>query len=258
MSEILPLIAALAREAGAMQRAKFNGALTIDHKDHATDLVTEVDRAVDGWLTAALRRHFPAHAVVSEEGDRQASTAEHVWYVDPLDGTTNYAHGYPVFAVSIALWRGGEPALGVVYDASRDELFSAERGAGAFLNGERLRVSRTAALDQAVVATGFPYDRATHPDNNFAEFARVTRRAQGVRRGGAAAIDLAYVAAGRLDGHWERGLNPWDCAAGALLVVEAGGQLSNLQGQPWSLAERWMVATNGLIHNELVAVLIGA
>ena len=145
--------------------------------------------------------------------------------------------------------------LGVVYHASCDELFSAERGAGAFLNGKRLRVSTTAALNRALVSTGFPYDRVTNPDNNFRQFASVTRRAQSVRRGGSAALDLAYVAAGRLDGHWERGLGPWDAAAAALLVAEAGGRLSGLHHELWSPTSPWTIATNGLIHDELLAAL---
>ncbi len=252
----LDFIEALAREAGRIQLSKLKSALTIERKVHDTNLVTEVDRAIDQLMVSELARKFPGHAVVSEEGELISSDADDVWYVDPLDGTTNYAHAYPIFAVSIALRRRREIVLGVVYHPTQDELFSGERGAGAFLNGKRLHVSQTAALDHALVSTGFPYDRVTNPQqNNLAQFARVTRRAQGVRRGGSAALDLAYVAAGRLDGHWERGLQPWDVAAGSLLVEEAGGRLSNLQNEPWSWTGAWIVATNGLIHEELLEVI---
>ncbi len=260
-------IESLAHEAGHIQLARLRSALTVERKGAETDLVTAVDRAIDQLIVSVLRQRFPAHAIVSEEGMPSPlplsqsgrgvaeGRGEGVWYVDPLDGTTNYAHAYPVFAVSIGLWRGEEMALGVVYDASRDELFSGEHGAGAFLNGKRLRVSATAALGDALVSTGFPYDRATNPDNNFTQFANVTRQAQSVRRAGAAAIDLAHIAAGRLDGHWERGLGPWDCAAGSLLVIEAGGRLSALRNGPWSPTSTWTVATNGLIHDELLDAL---
>ncbi|MCA1554402.1 MAG: inositol monophosphatase [Chloroflexi bacterium] len=251
----LDFIQTLARKAGRVQREQLRRARTVEQKAFATDLVTEVDRAVDSLIVRALRERFPQHLIVSEEGDVRASDVEHVWFVDPLDGTTNYAHGYPVFAVSIGLQQRGQMVLGVVYDAMRDELFSAERGAGAFLDGTRLRVSEIASLDHALVSTGFHYDRVVNPENNFVQFARVIRRAQGVRRGGAAALDLAYVAAGRLDGHWERGLAPWDCAAAALLIEEAGGRITALDTDVWTPFTRWTLATNGRIHDELRSVL---
>jgi myo-inositol-1(or 4)-monophosphatase len=251
----LEFLQSLAREAGLIQMSKLNSALTIERKIQETNLITEVDRAIDDLLVTRLRARFPGHAFVSEEGDVRGSNADDVWYVDPLDGTTNYAHAYPVFAVSIARSHLGRIVLGVVYDASRGELFSAERGAGAFVDGVRLRVSETDTLAQALLSTGFPYDRATNPDNNFAQFARVTKQAQGVRRGGAAALDMAYVAAGRLDGHWERGLGPWDCAAASILIEEAGGRLSTNAGGPWSPLSPWTVATNGMIHDELLSLL---
>lgn len=248
----LEFVTSLAREAGRFQLSRLHSALTIERKVQDTNLITEVDRHIDDLIVGALRQQFGAQAIVSEEGNVISSGTDDVWYVDPLDGTTNYAHAYPIFAVSIALSHHGQVALGVVYDANRDELFCAERGAGAFVNGERLRVSTTAALQRALVSTGFPYDRTTNPDNNFAQFARISRRAQGVRRGGSAAMDMAYVAAGRLDGHWERGLGPWDCAAASLLIEEAGGRITGLQGEAWSPLSQWTVATNGTIHGELL------
>jgi myo-inositol-1(or 4)-monophosphatase len=251
----LEFIQSLAREAGRIQLSRLNSALTIERKGQATNLVTEVDRAIDDLLVSALRGNFPGHAIVSEEGDLDSTLADDVWYVDPLDGTTNYAHAYPVFAVSIARGHRGRIVLGVVYDASRDELFSAERGAGAFVNGVPLRVSQTHLLGRALLSTGFPYDRATNPNNNFEQFARISRRAQGVRRGGAAALDIAYVAAGRLDGHWERGLGPWDCAAASLLVEEAGGRITTNGNEPWTPFSLWTLATNGNIHNDLLGLI---
>jgi myo-inositol-1(or 4)-monophosphatase len=251
----LEFVAALAREAGRIQRSRLNSVLTIERKVQATNLVTEVDKQIDLMVVDALRRQFATSAIVSEEGDLLGSDAADVWFVDPLDGTTNYAHGYPVFAVSIARSLHGQVVLGVVYDSTRDELFSAERGTGAFVGAQRIRASQTATLSDSLISTGFPYDRAANPDNNSGQFARICRRAQSVRRGGSAALDMAYVAAGRLDGHWERGLGPWDCAASSLLIEEAGGRLSGLRGTPWSPTSVWTVASNGLIHDELLACL---
>ncbi|MBI5877519.1 MAG: inositol monophosphatase [Chloroflexi bacterium] len=254
----LESVIALTREAGRIQCERLGGAWAVEHKVQAINLVTVVDREIDALIVGELRRLFGAPVVVSEEGDHRGAESGDVWIVDPLDGTTNYAHGYPVFAVSIAHRVEGETVLGVVYDPNRDELFCAERGAGAFLNGQRLRVSSTPDLLHALVSTGFPYDRATNPDNNAEQFRRVSRKAQAVRRVGAAALDMAYVAAGRQDGHWERGLGPWDGAAAALLITEAGGRVTPMDGAgrwtPWTL---WTVATNGLIHDELARTLRG-
>ena len=251
----LEFIEYLAREAGRIQLSRLRSALTIERKVQATNLVTEVDRLIDRMLVEALRAHFGSPAIVSEEGDLMHSEAEEVWYVDPVDGTTNYAHSYPVFAVSIARSLYGRVVLGVVYDANRNELFSAERGRGATVDVRPLKVSRTASVRDALISTGFPYDRTANPDNNSDQFARVCIKAQSVRRGGAAALDLAHVAAGQTDGHWERALGPWDSAAGSLLIEEAGGRLSGLHNSTWSPASNWTVATNGAIHDELLAIL---
>jgi myo-inositol-1(or 4)-monophosphatase len=258
----LEFVEALAREAADIQRRMLNSALTIERKVQDTNLVSEVDRQIDQLLVERLRARFPQSAIVSEEGDLLRSDADDVWYVDPLDGTTNYLHAYPFFAVSIAHGKNRQLVLGVVYDTCRDELFYAEQGTGAFLrrgmaNGEstRLHVSQTAVFSDALLSTGFPYDRAVTTDNNSAQFAAVCRRAQGVRRCGSAALDLAYVAAGRLDGHWERGLGPWDAAAGALLVREAGGRVTSRRGEAWSPGSPWTIATNGVLHDELAQVL---
>jgi myo-inositol-1(or 4)-monophosphatase len=250
----------LARSAGAILRDHYERALSIEHKSTEIELVTDVDRAAEALIVSAIRSRFPDHALFTEEAQGAAGPdrrAEYTWIVDPLDGTTNYTHGYPMFTVSIALQRGTDLVLGVVYDPLRDELFAAERAQGVYLNGQRRRVSTTDRLVRSVVATGFAYNRATIPDNNVAEFGRVALKVQGIRRGGSAALDMACVAAGRLDGYWEMNLAPWDWAAGVVLVTEAGGVITDLDGGPWDLSKKRIVATNGLIHAELLQALHG-
>ena len=247
----------LAKEAGQVLMDHFERRLAVKSKSSEIDLVTEADVASEKLIVEAIRGRYPEHSILAEEGLGGEQAGEFLWLIDPLDGTTNYAHGYPIFCVSIALQREGETVLGVTYDPVRDELFCAEKGQGAYCNGRRLSVSGTESLGRSLVATGFPYARASIEDNNLAEFGRVMPRVQGVRRGGAAALDLAYVAAGRLDGYWEFHLRPWDWAAGELLVREAGGKISDVSGQSRSLGSSSMVASNGLIHEELLAALKG-
>jgi len=248
----------LARRAGALLRAGYEQAHTVEHKSSVIDLVTEVDRASEALLVGAIREHFPDHAILAEEGHAHSGSAPYTWMVDPLDGTVNYAHGFPVFCVTLAVAHDGRPFLGVTYDPLRDELFVAERGAGAMLNGRLLRVSSTRRLQDSLLATGFSYARAVVQDNNLAEFNRLMPRTRGVRRAGAAALDLAYVAAGRLDGYWEMYLSPWDWAAGALLVEEAGGIVTGFDGEPWQPGQDRLVASNGQIHTELLGELAEA
>jgi myo-inositol-1(or 4)-monophosphatase len=237
----------------------------VGYKSTEIDLVTEADMASEQLIVDAIRSRFSDHAILSEEGGGDVSSpsakARHLWLVDPLDGTVNYAHGYPMWGVSLALTEGGQITLGVVYDPLRDELFWAERGQGAWLAagpdqpfGTRLTVSRAARLQEALLATGFPYRLVELADNNLAEFNFLITRVQGVRRAGAAVLDMAHVAAGRLDGYWEKHLNPWDWAAGWLLVEEAGGVVTTLDGKQWSLAENNLAASNGLIHDQLLSV----
>jgi len=231
----------------------------IDFKGEV-DLVTETDRTVEKFVVEQLHAVFPEHRIVAEEGasgerDRAAEENAWTWYVDPLDGTTNFAHGYPHVAVSLGLARGNDLEVGVVHDPLRRETFSASRGFGARLNDRALRVSTTDRLDRALVATGFPYDRRRHAAAYLRFVADVMQRAQGVRREGSAALDLAWVAAGRLDGFWELKLQPWDVAAGALIVVEAGGQVSDFSGDPFDPWARQILATNGFIHGELAEIL---
>ncbi|MBI5015637.1 MAG: inositol monophosphatase [Deltaproteobacteria bacterium] len=247
---MLVIAEAAARRAGAIQRERYRTGLTVRQKG-ALDLVTDVDVACEEAIREVLRRRAPGTAVLGEEGGLEGDGADR-WVVDPLDGTTNYAHGFPVFCVSIAWEAGGRVRAGVVYDPLRDELFGAEEGRGSLLNGAPIRVTRTGTLEDALLATGFPYDRRTNPRNNLDAFARLTLATQGVRRGGAAALDLAYVAAGRLDGFWEPGLKPWDLAAGILLVVEAGGRVTGYAGDPFTLRDSDVVASNGPLHAPLL------
>jgi myo-inositol-1(or 4)-monophosphatase len=251
---MLPFIVELAREAGALLRDRVAQPRELTFKSRA-DLVTDVDLASERLLVGALRKQFPDHAIVAEEGGGQRESERYVWLIDPVDGTTNYAHGYPVFCVTMALLDQGELALGIVYDPIRDECFTAERGGGAWLNGRQLRVSAIPALREALISTGFPYARFTSPDTNIPQFGAMIMQCQGIVRSGSAAIDLAYVAAGRTEGHWELGLNPWDSAAGALLIREAGGQVTTWDGQAYDPWNKRVVATNGLLHRELLDVL---
>jgi myo-inositol-1(or 4)-monophosphatase len=244
-----------ARAAGDLLRSELSGERRIAFKGSPTNLVTEMDARAESLITGELLREFPGDAILAEESGTRPGTTGRRWIVDPLDGTTNYAHGLPLFAVSIALEVEGEIRVGVVYDPTRDELFVAERGRGAFVNDERLHVSITPTLDESLLATGFPYNARETADNNLAEFAAFSLRARGVRRLGSAVLYLAYIAAGRMDGYWELRLGAWDVAAGALLVTEAGGRVTNLAGGAVDLAAPSLVATNGRIHDAMLAVL---
>ncbi len=247
---------AACRAAGRIQRAAFGKSPKVEHKGEI-DLVTQIDKRSEAAILRVLASAFPSHGILAEESGRRAGDAGHLWVIDPLDGTTNYSRGFPYFCVSVALAREGEVIVGAVYQPLLDELFTAVRGRGAFLNGRALRVSRQPRLDQAFLATGFPYDIRRSPRNNLDYFGRFATRCLAVRRAGAAALDLAYVAAGRFDGFWELKLRPWDIAAASLLIVEAGGRISGLGGRPWRLAVRDVVASNGLIHGEMLGVLAG-
>ncbi len=243
-----------AREGGRVLLERFGGAQAVRHKGEV-DLVTEADRLAEQAIVKVLRGTFPYHDILAEEDDYGRHDSPYRWIIDPLDGTTNYAHGFPWFAVSIALEVAGEVTLGVVYNPLSREMFFAERHQGAFLNGVMLQVSRTLRLNQALLATGFPYDRKTSSCNNFDHFINFQRVAQACRRFGAASLDLAYVAAGRFDGYWEMKLKPWDVAAGQLLVEEAGGRISDFAGSLFDIYGRECLASNGEIHSEMLEVL---
>lgn len=240
----------IAREAGALLMGYFHRRVKIEYKGDA-DLVTEADRASEKLILERIRTHWPSHEVIGEEGARIETGGDYRWYVDPLDGTTNFAHGFPVFCVSLGLAFKGERKAAVVYDPTRDELFAAERGRGAVLNGEKIEVSKTTKLLQSLVGTGFPSHKR-HKNPNIYFYHQLTLRSHGVRRAGSAALDLTSVAAGRLDGFWEFNLNAWDTAAGVLIVEEAGGKVTGIDGQPMAITDRDVVATNGLIHSELL------
>lgn len=253
-----------AREAGALQRQmladRAHRPLSIYRKG-PIDLVTEADRQSEALIVRALLEAFPDHHIVGEEGGSMGASfegAEYRWYIDPVDGTTNYAHGFGHWAVSLGLAGvDGWPVLGVVYDPSRDDLFHAVRGRGAFVNDQALRVSAVADLSGALVGSGFPYDVWTNPDNNTREWAAAAQRAQSLRCTGSAALDLAYVAAGRLDAYWERGLKLWDYMAAGLMVTEAGGKLSDFRGATDELYKGGrVVASNGLLHDALLVIIV--
>jgi myo-inositol-1(or 4)-monophosphatase len=254
VEELFTLAQQTTRMAGKLLLEQVGQEQQVEHKG-AVDLVTAADRRSEHAIVAAIRAAHPDHAILTEEGTSRDEGGALRWIVDPLDGTTNYAHGYPCFSVSIALEQEGRVVLGVVYDPVRDELFAARRGHGARLNGVRLSVSRTERLDDSLLATGFPYDIRTSPENNLAPFARFALRTQGVRRDGSAALDLCSVAAGRFDGFWEMKLAPWDVAAGSLIVAEASGRVSDYDGGPFTIAGRRMIASNGRIHEQMIAVL---
>jgi myo-inositol-1(or 4)-monophosphatase len=244
----------LALQAGALLRAGLAHERRVASKGFA-DVVTDADQASEALIVGAISEHFPDHAIVAEESGSTTGASEYTWLIDPLDGTLNYLHGNPVFCVSLAALYGGELLLGVVYDPSRDELFAAERGGGARLNGRPLAVSRTATLASALLTTGFPYNRFSNPDNNLREHDHLLLKCQDIRRPGSAALDLCAVAAGRSDAHWELELSPWDVAAGALIVREAGGSVTNWGDQAWHPDEARIVASNGAIHGELIREL---
>jgi len=246
----------LARAAGHLLHRELVGARQISYKGAPTNLVTEMDARAERLIVDGLLRAFPDDAILAEEGGVRGGRSGRRWIVDPLDGTTNYAHGIPLFAVSIALEVEHAIVLGVVYDPNLDELYVAERGGGARLNDAAIAVSAATRLDESLLTTGFPYDIRVRADNNLREYAALSVRARAVRRFGSAVLDLAYVAAGRFDGYWELRLGPWDVAAGALLVAEAGGRVTDVEGGPLDVDAPSLIASNGRIHDELLAVLI--
>ena len=251
MSEYLQDLEPIAREAGALLMSYFDRNIKIEYKGDV-DLVTAADRASEKLIVERLQARWPQHGIVGEEGTRTDTGAAYRWFVDPLDGTTNFAHGYPVFCVSIALARQDDQLeVGVLYDPTRDELFAAERGGGATLNGKPMHVSTTTRLAESILGTGFPSHKR-HKNPNIHFYQQITLRSHGVRRAGSAALDLANVAAGRYDGFWEFHLNPWDTAAGVLIVQEAGGTVTRFDGSPFRLDSREVLATNGLIHEEVM------
>nr|MBI3614853.1 inositol monophosphatase [Nitrospirota bacterium] len=244
-----------ARVAGSILSEAARNGFYVEYKD-TVNLVTDADRRSEQAVIEVIRKTFPAHRILAEEGGAQAgSNPEYQWVIDPLDGTTNFAHGYPAYCISIGVEYRDHCIFGVVLDPTRQELFTAEAGSGAFLNDVPLHVSRTPRLDGALLVTGFAYDIRVSAQNNLDNFSRFALTAQGVRRTGTAALDMCYVAAGRFDGFWELKLHPWDTAAGLIILREAGGRVTDFKGTPYSIYEPSIVASNGLIHDEMLEIL---
>jgi myo-inositol-1(or 4)-monophosphatase len=244
----------LARKSGALLKEKFSQTHKIQYKGEI-NLVTEADKMSEDLIIAAISQKFPDHGILSEESPAITGAGKLRWIIDPLDGTTNYAHGYPVFCVSIALENEGTIVLGVIYDPMREEMFVAVRGGGLYLNEKKLHVSDVSDLSRSMLVTGFPYDIRESKDNNLNFFNAMAIKVQAIRRAGSAALDLAYLAAGRFDGFWELKLNPWDTAAGCLMVEEAGGVVSDIAGSKWNLQSPSLLASNALIHEQMIKVL---
>jgi len=262
-AELCEAAEAIARQAGELIAERYEQGGAEHQKGHAHNLVTATDLASEALMTAALRARFPGHRIVAEEGgdlsgDDPDGPDAVTWVVDPLDGTNNFAHGVPIFCATLAALVGGVPVAGATFDPLRDELFAAAQGQGAFLNGRPLRVSRRETLDQSLVVTGFPYDKSSNPDNNVAEVVAVVPHVRGFRRTGSAAIDLAWVAAGRFEAYWERGTKAWDVAAGVLLVQEAGGYVTDMDGGPVAVDGGRFLASNGRVHQALLERLRAA
>jgi myo-inositol-1(or 4)-monophosphatase len=256
MNKILEFAIDLAFESGKIQKDHFDKIHTIRHKGEI-DIVTEVDMKCQERIMEMIGNRYPKDLIISEEKENVFHGTGNRWIIDPVDGTTNYAHGYPFFCTSIAYEHNGKITCGVVYNPIFDELFCARTGSGSYLNGNPLRVSDVDHMRQALLVTGFPYDVSTNPENNIDHFVAFLHKAQAVRRDGSAALNLCYVAAGRFDGYWELKLNPWDTAAGALIAQEAGGKVTAFDGTPFDIYKGRVVASNGIIHDEILRTLNG-
>jgi myo-inositol-1(or 4)-monophosphatase len=244
----------IAKEAGELIREGFGKNNKVEFKTNETNLVTEIDKAAEKLITEFVKKKYPAHGILAEESG-EMKTGEYLWVVDPLDGTTNFAHGLPVFAVSIGLQKKGKTIIGVVYDVVNDIVYSAEKGGGAFANDKKINVSKNNILRRSVLASGFPYNVSENPYHLLERFSEMTKRARGVRRLGSAALDLCYTAKGVFDGYWEMELHPWDICAGMLLVEEAGGMVSDFNSNPIDMYTKRILATNGHIHEIMMEVL---
>jgi len=254
MDKVFQFAVQLALESGRIQKKRYQERHSITHKGEI-NIVTDVDMACQDRIISLISTHFPDDLVIAEEKVNVFEAGRNRWIVDPIDGTTNYAHGYPFFCTSIAYETGGEIVCGIVYNPIFEELFFAQKGKGAYLNGERLKVSPIEEMKQALLVTGFPYDLNTNKENNVNHFVAFLHHAQALRRDGSAALNLSYVAAGRFDGFWELKLNPWDTAAGVLMLREAGGLVTDFRGKPFDIYEGRIVASNGLLHREMLRIL---
>lgn len=254
VSDHLQFTESIARKAGDILRGGYGNVRHIQQKGEI-DLVTEFDKRSEEVIISAIQREFPEHGILAEESGRNETISEYQWVIDPLDGTTNFAHGIPIFSVTMALFQYSSPILGVTFDPLRDEMFSAEAGRGAMLNHHPIHVSSETNLERAVISTGFPYDLRTNPQNNFAQFVQFQRRTTAVRHLASAALDCAWTAMGRLDGYWEFGVQPWDIGAGVLLVREAGGRVTSIDREDNFLSQASILVSNGLLHEQMYRVL---
>jgi myo-inositol-1(or 4)-monophosphatase len=256
MPQVESFLKLLILQAGNRMKRQFGKVKTIQIKEGATtNLVTNVDRDIEDFIKKGIRKNFPTDSILAEESTAEQHRSARKWIIDPLDGTTNFAHGLPIFCISIAVEEEGIVTAGAVYNPITNELFFTRRGKGATLNGKRIEISKVKKLNQALLVTGFPYTIHTHPEESLPYFNDLIVHAQGVRRLGSAAIDLCYVAMGRFDGFFEVYLNPWDTAAGMLMLIEAGGVITDFDGRPYSIYQRQLAASNGFIQNEMLSII---
>jgi len=254
-NRLIDKIIEIAKEAGEIIREGFGKNFSIETKGSYTNLVTEYDKKSEATIINYIKKEFPSHSVLAEESGNHYSGSEYLWVIDPLDGTTNFAHGLPIFSVSIGVQKNGKTIYGVVYDVMRDSMYSAELGSGSFCNGRKLCVSSNSDIRQSVLVTGFPYNISENPDHAIEHFNSFLKYARAIRRLGSAAIDFCYTAEGVFDGFWEVSLNPWDMCAGKLLVEEAGGIVTNFNGEEIDIFSKQILATNGKIHQQMINIL---
>jgi myo-inositol-1(or 4)-monophosphatase len=245
----------ISREAGDIVKKSFNKNIKVSYKSNEKDLVTEVDRLSEKYITDFIKKKYPSHGILAEESGSIKEGDEYLWVIDPLDGTVNFAHGLPLFSISIGLRKNKQTIAGVIYDIMQDKMYSAEKGSGAYADSVKIEVTRNDVLGHALLVTGFPYAIAANPDNALGKFTALTMAARGIRRLGSAAIDLCYVARGIFDGFWEVYLNPWDMCAGKLIVEEAGGLVTDFDGNEMDIYSKRILATNGKIHKEVIEIL---
>jgi myo-inositol-1(or 4)-monophosphatase len=245
----------ISKRAGSLIRDGFGKSLHIDYKTTEINLVTEIDKSSEKMIIDFIKKKYPSHSILAEEGGEVTNDSEYIWIVDPLDGTTNFAHGLPIFSVSIGLQKNNEPIAGVVYDVMRDVIYSAELGGGAFADSKQIRVSDTESLKQSLLVTGFPYNVAENPSGAFEIFTALTKNARGIRRLGSAAIDFCYLASGVFDGFWEVYLHPWDICAGKLIAEEAGGLVTDFDGNTIDIYSKKILSSNGKVHNQIIEVI---
>ena len=248
-------LVSIAKEAGSVIREGFGKSFKIEYKTGENNLVTEIDKASEKVITDFIWKKYPSHSILAEEGSGEQQDSEYLWVIDPLDGTTNFAHGLPIFSVSIGLQKNGKTIAGVVYDVMRDIIYSAELGAGTFADSEKITVSKNDNLAHSLLVTGFPYNKKENPDKLFERFIALTKTARGVRRLGSAAIDFCYLADGVFDGFWEVHLHPWDICAGKLIVEEAGGLVTDFHGNKTNIYTKRILSTNGKIHEQVIKVM---